>query len=374
LKIPTQYMKNTIDIIKCEERMGKFFAYSNSSPFYPEGKGGQLGDKGKIAGIDVLSVREQEDGYLIELSAKIQEGTYEISVNQLRRFDIAQQHTGQHILSAAFVEVADIETVSFHMGEEYSTIDLDIPFIEPSVVYEAEDLANGIIQSCLSVEEIITDFEGSKSYNLRKPISGKVKGQVRLIKIGDFDVSACGGFHTDNTGEVGLIKVIDIEKVKGNLTRVYAVAGQRAIKYFRKYNVVLKELSRQLTSSIDELNLRVEKIINQSKEQASILSKISQEYAQLLASNLNGKDLVYFEGYSEVGNFLAKNIENAFLIFFDGNKYILASKKYDVRLFIKKLIEKYGGKGGGKTEFANYQPEKKLTLRELESLFSETYN
>jgi alanyl-tRNA synthetase len=374
LKIPIQYKESRIEIKSVGENGGKYLAYTDRSPFYPEGKGGQLGDKGKIGNAEVLNVKEHEEGYIIELSNKIEPGVYEISIDQLRRKDIAQQHTGQHILSAAFVEVADIETVSFHMGEEYSTIDLDIPFIEQDVIFEAEDIANRIIQSCLAVEEIMTDYEGAKAYNLRKPVSDKVKGEVRLIKIGDFDISACGGFHTENTGEVGLIKIIDIEKVKGNLTRIYAVAGQRALRYFRKYNVVLKELSRQLTSSIDELNLRTEKLINQLREQSSVLSKISQDYAQLLSDSLAENTFIYMEGYAEVGNFLAKKIKDAFLVYFDGSKYIIASKMYDVRVFVNKLIEAYGGKGGGKPEFANYQVNKKLTSKELELLFRETYN
>jgi len=374
LKIPIQYKESRIEIKSVGENGGKYLAYTGRSPFYPEGKGGQLGDKGKIGSAEVLNVKEHEEGYIIELSNKIEPGVYEISIDQLRRKDIAQQHTGQHILSAAFVEVADIETVSFHMGEEYSTIDLDIPFIEQDVISEAEDIANRIVQSCLAVEEIMTDYEGARTYNLRKPVSDKVKGEVRLIKIGDFDISACGGFHTENTGEVGLIKIIDIEKVKGNLTRIYAIAGQRALRYFRKYNVVLKELSRQLTSSIDELNLRTEKLINQLREQSSVLSKISQDYAQLLSDSLGENAFIYMEGYTEVGNFLAKKIKDTFLVYFDGSKYIIASKMYDVRVFVNKLIETYGGKGGGKPEFANYQVNKKLTSKELELLFRETYN
>ncbi|WP_407918659.1 alanyl-tRNA editing protein [Fervidobacterium changbaicum] len=360
-------------MIKVEKKSGRYYAYAYLSPFYPDGKGGQLGDRGKIGGIDVLGVTEK-DGYTVhELATEIEPGTYDVEIDQIRRRDIAQQHTAQHILSAAFIEVAEVETVSFRMGEEYSTIDLDIPFIEPEVIEEAEDLSNRIIQFCVNVEEIITDIEGVKAFELRKPLSDKVKGEVRLIKIPNLDVSACGGFHVDNTGEIGVIKVIDMEKVKGNLTRMYFVSGQRALKYFKKYNNVLKNLSRQLTASVDELNLRVEKLLNELKEKNSLLSKISQEYAEVLKKAVENKEFVYLEGYTEVGNFLSKSIEDEFLVFYDGSKYIVASKKYDVREFVKKLIEKYGGKGGGKQEFAQYLPEKRVSLSELEVLFQETY-
>ncbi|AMW33710.2 alanyl-tRNA editing protein [Fervidobacterium islandicum] len=373
LKIQSLYKGNKVEIIKVEKKSGRYYAYAYLSPFYPDGKGGQLGDRGKIGGIDVLGVTEK-DGYTVhELATEIEPGTYDVEIDQIRRRDIAQQHTAQHILSAAFIEVAEVETVSFRMGEEYSTIDLDIPFIEPEVIEEAEDLSNRIIQFCVNVEEIITDVEGVKAFELRKPLSDKVKGEVRLIKIPNLDVSACGGFHVDNTGEIGVIKVIDMEKVKGNLTRMYFVSGQRALKYFKKYNNVLKNLSRQLTASVDELNLRVEKLLNELKEKSSLLSKISQEYAEVLKKAVENKEFVYLEGYTEVGNFLSKSIEDEFLVFYDGSKYIVASKKYDVREFVKKLIEKYGGKGGGKQEFAQYLPEKRVSLSELEVVFQETY-
>ncbi|MGQ9856327.1 MAG: alanyl-tRNA editing protein [Fervidobacterium sp.] len=374
--IQKKYLESTVEITKVEEKDGKFYAYAKTSPFYPDGKGGQLGDRGKIAGVDVLYVYEKGDEIAHQVTSSIAPGIYEVAIEQKRRKDIAQQHTGQHILSAAFLEIADIETVSFHMGEEYSTIDLDVPFLESEVISESEELANRVIQSCYAIEEIITDIEGSKNYNLRKPLSYKVTGEVRLIEIDNFDVSACGGFHLNNTGEVGLIKVIDTEKVKGNLTRIYAVAGERALKYFQKYNSVLKKLSKMLTSSVDELELRVEKLLNQSRDQALLLSKISQEYATVLSQNLSNKGLVYLEGYSEVGNFLAKigNFEESILVFYDNSKYIIASKKYDVRNFVSKLIEKFGGKGGGKSEFANYQPAKKLKFEELEEVYHEVYN
>jgi len=374
LKIQSVYKSDKLEILKIEEKSGKYYAYALSSPFYPDGKGGQLGDRGRVGNVDVLSVSER-DGFVIhELAGMIEPGIYDVQINQVRRKDIAQQHTAQHILSAAFIEVAEIETVSFHMGEEYSTIDLDIPFLEPEVIEETEDLANRIVQSCTQVEEILTDVEGAKAFELRKPLSDKIKGEVRLIKITNLDISACGGFHVDNTGEIGVVKIIDLEKVKGNLTRVYFVAGERAIRYFRKYNNVLKNLSRLLTSSIDELNQRVEKILDELREKSSLLSKVSQDYAELLKRTVENSDFVYLEGYTEVGNFLSKIVDNQFLVFYDGSKYIIGSKKYDVRNFVKALIERFGGKGGGKEEFANYIPNRKLSATDFESVFSEVYN
>jgi alanyl-tRNA synthetase len=370
LKTFKLYTEDTVRIEDVREENGKYLAYAKNTPFYPDGKGGQLGDRGFINGAKVLSVKESDDWIIHELDRKIKPGEYKVEIDFKRRKDIAQQHTGQHILSAAFVHIAEIETVGFHMGEEYSTIDLDVPYIDPEVLSEAEYTSNEIVQSNLTIEEIITDVSGANTYPLRKKISEKVKSEVRLIKIGNFDISACGGFHTDLTGEVGMIKIIDTEKVKGNLTRIYAVSGIRALKYFQKYNSTLKNLSKLLTASIDELSLRTEKLLNQVRDQALTLSKLSEEYAKLLSTNLPKEGLIYLEGYLEIGNYLAKhtNLENSILVYFDGAKYTIASKKYNVKEFIKKLVEHYGGKGGGKEDFGNYQNQRKLTNKELLSI------
>jgi len=375
MRIFNSYSSDKIQIEKVEKNNGKILAYSKSSPFYPDGKGGQLGDRGNIGSARVLSVKENYEYTICELDAEIQPGEYDVKIDEKRRMDIAQQHTAQHILSAAFIEIAHIKTVSFHMGEEYCTIDMETTFIEYDVLNEAEELANKVVQSCTEVEEIITDLEGSKEYSLRKPLSEKVKGDVRLIKIGQFDVSACSGFHTANTGEVGMIKIIDTEKVKGELTRLYFVAGMRSLKYFQKYNSVTNELAKMLTTSVDELQARIVKMQNQLREQSSTLSRISEEYARCISTNLQNDGLVYLEGYSEVGNFLLKimDLSNRMVIFFDGTRYFIASHKYDVRPMIKKLMELYGGRGGGKAEFANYQPEKKMERTDFERIYAEVY-
>lgn len=366
-----KYLKKTVIVEEVFSKDGKYFAYSKTSPFYPDWKGGQLGDRGYIENVRVISVKEEGEGIIHEIETELSCGEYAVKIDEKRREDIAKQHTGQHILSAAFVNIADIETVSFHMGEEYSTIDLDIPYIEPDVLKETEELANTIAQSNIQVEEIFTTIEEANTFKLRKNLSDKLKEKVRLIKIANFDISACGGFHTNCTCEVGLIKIIDTEKVKGNLTRVYAVSGMRALKYFQKYNNTLKELSKTLTSSIDEMNLRIKKLQDQARSQALTISKLSEEYAKLLSSQLQKDALIYLEGYTEVGNFLWKvsDLSNSILIFYDNSKYIIASKKYNVKEFISKLIETYGGSGGGKEEFGNYQNDKKLAVSDFQKLF-----
>lgn len=362
LKVAAQYLADSVSVVSVEDCGDGVCATLEGPGPYPDGKGGQLGDRGTVAGVPILAVTEVDGVTKVLLGGRLDPGEYRFDPDRRRRFEVAQQHSGQHILSAAFAHVAEIQTVGFHMGEEYSTIDLDVPFIEKSVLDEVENLANETVWADVEIEEILTEPDGVGDYQLRKPVDGKVKGPVRLIKIGDFDVSACGGFHVDRTGQVGAIKIISSEKVKGQLTRVYAVCGARALRFFQRYTDTLRELSKTLTSSIEELHARVARLLEQAKQSGSLLSKLAEEYAKLVASNLPGDRVVYLEGYTEVGNFLtrAADLRGKVLVFFDGEKYTIASGTCDVRKVIAQLKEHFGGKGGGRETFGTYQPEKPI--------------
>jgi len=339
-------------------KKGEYYvAISESSPFYPDGKGGQLGDRGKIAGVDVVKVLEKEGKIFHFLKEKIPVGEVDYVVDEKRRIDISCQHTAQHILSAAFVKVADVDTVGFHMGEIYSTIDLNVPFLTKETLEEVEKLSNDVIRKCIPVEILFLDREKAEKLNLRKPISEKVEGKVRIVKIGDFDLSACGGFHVQNTGNIGVVKISDVEKVKGNLTRIYYVATERAIKDYIKRVDILKKLSTILTTSIDEMEKRILNLLDKVKNQNSIIEKLSEEFAKILSRELLTKSeklgdfqLVFYKGFPEVGKFLPKflaDIKNVILVVKNDNRYDIASSSIDCGKFVKKILEKFEGKGGG---------------------------
>ncbi len=372
-----------IVVEKVYEDRGKFVAVSKESPFYPDGKGGQLGDRGKIGNREVLRVFEK-NGYVHHvLDGGMDPGEYEFWIDEERRKEIARQHTAQHILSAAFVEVADIETVSFHMGEDFSTIDLNAAPVLKEVLDESEQLANKIVLENRKVVERIVDRSEAEKFPLRKPISDKVKGNVRIIEVEDFDWSACGGFHVSMTGEIGLIKIIDYEKVKGSLTRVYFVAGMRALREFSKLVDLFKDLSRMLTTSSDEMKSRISNIIETSKEKASKLDKLSEEYAKLISKDLleNAKEccglrIVTFDGYEEVGKYLFKFIgdeEDVLTLIKVHGGYEIGSRKVDVGKLIKKLNSLIGSRGGGGKNRGRISTEEPmgLVVQKIEELLAE---
>ncbi|MDK2886314.1 MAG: alanyl-tRNA synthetase [Thermosipho sp. (in: thermotogales)] len=348
----------------------KIYLVSEQSPFYPDYKGGQLGDRGRIGEANVLSVKDINGKIYHEVDKVLQPGEYEYVIDSDHRNFIKQHHTAQHILSAAFENVAEISTVSFRMGFEYSTIDLNVPFITDEVLKEVEFEANKIIQSCLDVEEKIVEKEEVDKFPLRKGLSEKVSGKVRIIKIDEYDYSACGGYHVKNTGEIGIVKILKTEKVKGNLTRVYFVAGLKALEYFQNYTKILRSISNKLTSSIFELEERVEQLLEKVKEQNSKLESISEFLAKEKIKNLEKikEDVFYIEVEPLTAKYLPKYFDklNSLLIIYDGERYtFISSGKYNVREIIEKLKEKFSGKGGGGKDKGTFVPKEKINIEKI---------
>ncbi len=213
--------------------------------FYPTG-GGQPFDQGDLNGVPIIEVAAREaDGAVIHaLTGDLPGDQVTGQVDWARRFDHMQHHTGQHILSAAFVQVADARTVGFHLGAESVTIDLDKPRIVPEALDAAEDLANQIVTADLPVRAWFPTEAELAAIALRKEPT--VTGNIRIVKIGDFDATACGGTHVARTGEVGVIKVLKLER-RGEETRVEFRCGRRALLDYRQKNAMVNKLAAEFT-------------------------------------------------------------------------------------------------------------------------------
>jgi len=360
-------LSERVKIINVIKQGDNYFATIENNPFYPDGKGGQLGDRGKIDIAEVLSTTETG----IVLNKHLNPGEYSYEIDEKRRLDIAQQHTAQHILSAAFERIGSLKTVSFKMGEEYSTIDLDEQDIGEEVLNKAQELSNDIISKCIEVEEIVTDKERAQKYNLRKPLSDKISGEVRLIKIDDFDISACGGFHVKNTGNINLLKIINTERVKGDLTRVYFLAGLRAIKDYSQKDLILKSISFILTSGLYDLENKVESLLNENKDYKSRIKKLAEKNAYYLAKDLiekavvvNKNKVVYHKKEDETADFLHKyvDLKNYTLIIEDekNKTFSIFSKNINCKELIEKLKTNNNIKGGGSEVRGNISGDIKL--------------
>jgi alanyl-tRNA synthetase len=233
--------------------------------FYPA-SGGQPADRGAIAGIGVSDVLiRPEDGAIVHVVEQFPDsGEITATVDWERRFDYMQQHTGQHILSQAFIQVAGAETVGFHLSDDTVTIDLDKGHIEQTAIDEAEALANQIVWQNRPVVVRWASREQAQELPLRKiPANGEQK--LRLIDILEFDLTACGGTHVSRTGEVGMIKVIKRE-ARNQKVRIHFSCGGRALNHYRHINQVIADLTTRLTTGAGELAAAVTKLQENEKE------------------------------------------------------------------------------------------------------------
>ncbi len=219
--------------------------------FYPS-SGGQPHDTGTLGGANVVDVtiRESDGAVVHTLDAPVGKGRTTASIDGVRRFDHMQQHTGQHILSQAFIRTADAGTIGFHLGAETVSIDLDAVALPDAAIADALDLANRIVSSNAEVRAWFPSAEELEAIALRKV--PEVDGAMRVVAIGDFDYSACGGTHVARTGEIGLLTVLRTERMKRG-TRVEFLAGHRARADYARKHAIVQSLSAALTCAPAEL-------------------------------------------------------------------------------------------------------------------------
>ncbi|HET9276127.1 MAG TPA: alanyl-tRNA editing protein [Gemmatimonadales bacterium] len=219
--------------------------------FYPTG-GGQPHDTGHVGSVPVVEVGSRDtDGAVIHrLAGPAPAGEVEGVIDWPRRFDHMQQHTGQHVLSAAFVKVADAPTIGFHLGADYVSIDLGVRELTEAKAGDAEELANAAVRSNLPVRAWFPEPDELAALPLRK--TPDVQGALRVVAIGDFDVTACGGTHVAASGEVGQIKLLRTERLTRGI-RVAFLSGDRARADYGKKHALVQGLAGSLSCGPDEV-------------------------------------------------------------------------------------------------------------------------
>ena len=226
------------------------------SAFYPTG-GGQPCDHGWIGEARVTDVREEGGEVVHRVEGPAPSGALACRIDGKRRWDHLQQHHGQHILSAAFRAIADLETVSFHLGSETCSIDLGAPDVPAETARRAEGMANEIVRSNRDVRIRAYTPEEAKKLHLHK--APPQTDRVRIVEIDGFDWTPCGGTHPARTGAVGSIVVLGREKVRG-CTRVTFVCGGRAQRITDERIDLVDRLCAILKVPAAELPARVERL------------------------------------------------------------------------------------------------------------------
>jgi alanyl-tRNA synthetase len=272
----------TIEKVTKDEENQTYIVLNNTA-FYPTG-GGQPHDTGKIDEFEIVNV-EEIDG---EIRHYVADGTdvstlvgeVHAEINWQRRFDHMQQHAGQHILTAAFVELFDFPTVSFHLGTDSVTIDLLTTQVTDEQLLAAERLANDIILENRPIETKWVTAEEAAEYPLRKAL--KVDGPIRLVIIPDFDYNGCGGTHPTSTGQVQAIKILSTEKMKQNI-RVHFVCGGRVIHALHTQNAVLTDVAKQLSAKKEEAHHALRKVLTTAKTTEKALNDANDQLLQFEA-------------------------------------------------------------------------------------------
>ena len=240
--------------------------------FYPT-SGGQPADTGLLGANSVLDVvvREQDGAIVHVLEHAVAEVGVQGAVDWHRRFDHMQQHTGQHVLSAAFEQLLEADTVGFHLGAQSSTVDIDAGRLDAAATRPVEDLVNRVIWEDRRVSTRFVDSDRLDALPLRRPPAAK--GQVRIVEIAgpstnpgrSFDVNPCGGTHVARTGEIGLVKIVRLD-YRGEETRVEFLCGERAFRDYQAKNAMVSQLANLLTVGYWELDQAVDRLQVEAKQ------------------------------------------------------------------------------------------------------------
>jgi alanyl-tRNA synthetase len=353
------------------------------SAFYPT-SGGQVFDNGTIttdagAKLRVTEVADGDNGEVVHYieaerdfdKAALKPGTRVCGqIDSSRRRDHMQQHSGQHVLSAAFIRLFNMPTVSFHMADDYCSIDLDTPNLTKVQIESAEHLANEIILENRPVDiRFVTRDEAGK-LGLRK-LPPTERDELRLINIRDFDLCACGGTHVSQTGQIASVLLRKVEKVRQGW-RVEFVAGQRAVATARRDFTTLTEVAELFSAHIYDVPQQARKALDEIRSLRKLNEQSQEELAEVQAAALladtpeiNGRkiviriladrDLNFAKLLAQKLTRLSSNIvalvattsPQPSLVFAQS-----AGQPFNMGALLKETMAKLGGRGGGSKDMA----------------------
>jgi len=361
--------------------------YLDRTAFYPT-SGGQPFDTGSIAGVAVLDVVDEDERIAHKLAGVVdvglvESGSVECAVDWRRRFDHMQQHTGQHLLSAVFEELFHLKTVSFHLGAESATIDIEGGAVEPRTVLEAERRANEIV---FENRLVTVEFQdAADAQGLRKP-SGR-EGTLRIISIDRLDRSACGGTHVRATGEIGPVLIRKLDKIRQTV-RVEFLCGARAVRRARADYEALAKAAQLFSSPLDEVPAVLAAQMEAARAAEKTQRKLELDLAAYRGNELYRNTAPGADGFRRVaqrsvrGNLeelraVAQNFtaqpKAVFISALEEPPSVLfavsADSGIDAGKALKAALAEAGGRGGGNARIAQGSvPEAGLLERVIEKL------
>ena len=272
--VDSHLFENECTVLSCKPAKDGFDVVVDETVFFPN-KGGQPCDTGALGPVRVTDVRESGDELILRTDGPLVVGEKVIGhIDEARRLDIMEQHTGEHVLSWCAYKLFDAVNVGFHCALTYATLDLDKPLTSEQVT-EMEDMANGLVRRNLPVTATIYDSEEDLAgVPLRKHAEGLI-APIRVVSIEDADSCTCCAPHVHSTGEIGAIKIVSAVAYKGGM-RMTFLCGGRAMKQFQKLQTAVDAIARKFSTAGDEVLSAVEK-------QEAELKAVKKEKADLTA-------------------------------------------------------------------------------------------
>jgi alanyl-tRNA synthetase len=351
------------NVVETRSAAGRFGVVLDKTAFYPT-SGGQPNDLGTLNDVALIDcVEDETSGVVIHvLERAIGVGRVHCRIDATRRADHMQQHSGQHVLSQAFVELFNWPTVSFHLGVIGCTIDLAAEAVSREQTEMTEDLGNRIIRENRSVAVRYVSQENIADVGLRKPTERA--GDIRIIDIAGYDRSACGGTHVRTTGEIGAVLITGLERAKKQ-TRVHFLCGDRVIRYARSANRTLEAISQTISAPPLETAAGVRGLWNESQQARKRIEELESQLMDYEAAQFPISDGV------AVGSFLNRGIDKLKILAVKicsrpGVVALLADQSDQLRVvfarsvdstvdagaLLKQTVERFGGRGGGRPNLA----------------------
>lgn len=344
-------------VISCQPDGERYRVVLDRTAFFPEG-GGQYADTGMLDDIEVIDVQEKNDIVYHITKAALSEGSRAHgTINWTERFEKMQQHSGEHIVSGIVHERFGYNNVGFHLGSDYCTMDFDGP-ITKEQLKEIELKANRAVFENIDILVSYPSKEELKNLDYRSKI--EIEGQVRIVTVPGYDVCACCAPHVKKTGEIGLIKLVNMMNYKGG-ERITMLCGYRALSDYDRKDENSKAISAMLCAKEPEISKAVE---HMKAEQASLKGKIVSLQQKLLtykAQEIDVTEDVVTVFDREISRNAPRELMNQLLsrgarvcaVFAGtdetGYRYVIGSHTEDVRPLCKKLNEAFEGRGGGKS-------------------------
>jgi alanyl-tRNA synthetase len=342
--------------------------------FHPD-EGGQPADKGRIGECEVLNVEINEGRIVHTLDKPLSDGKYIARVDSRHRLHVARRHTAQHIISGIAEKRFDLRTVGVHIGLESCTVDLDKK-IDWETAHAIERDSMEVVTENIPVETVFNDTDARTRFDLKEIESD----MIRVVKIGDYDASACCGTHVRKTGDIGIIRILDLESKK-NGTRISFATGPTALEFSQAETSILKELRQISRCSTIELPTIFRKALESSK---NLNKEVERLQGLMLPGFVESAEIVEV-GPSKVGiqidavsgrlagklaAMIANEIDGTGIVISDCN-IVINSRNLNANDLLKRLHKAAGGRGGGSAQAASGRLDRTITNEQIIKILQE---